>query len=253
MFELTGKVAIVTGASSGIGRACVVALAKQGAKVAAAARRLDKLTALADELTAKGYDVIPVPLDVTKPEEITEGLSQVVSHYSRLDILVNNAGVGSGASALELTEAEWDKTLDTNLKGYFFVAQAAAKEMIKNRWGRIINITSILSGGVGSGYPGVPHYCASKGGIVALTESLALELAPQGILVNAIGPGFIDTDMTTQVKESPTIFQSLLNRIALKRFGRPDEIAATVAFLASEEASYITGATLYADGGWTAA
>lgn len=253
MFDLTGKVALVTGASSGIGRACVVSLVKQGAKVAAAARRMDKLTTLADELTAKGYEVLPVPLNVTSQEEISEGISQIAAHYGRIDILINNAGVGGAKPSLEMTESDWDTVLDTNLKGYFFVAQAAAKEMIKNRWGRIINVTSILSGGVGSGFPQVSHYCASKGGIVALTESLALEFASQGILVNAIGPGFIDTEMTAQVKENPTMFQSLINRIALKRFGRPEEIAALAVFLASEEASYITGTTIYADGGWTAA
>lgn len=249
MFDLTDKVALVTGASSGIGRAAVLALAKQGARVAAAARRIDKLQALADEHNAKGLTILPVPMDVTKPDEVNAGIKAVISKWEKIDILVNNAGILTTTPFMEMTEETWDSTLNTNLKGYFLVAQAAAKEMAQNKSGRIINITSIDSGGIGHGEAELVHYTASKGGVIGFTEALAVELAPLGILVNAIGPGIIDTDLNKDISENPQMFQNIIGRIPLKRFGKPEEIAAVIVFLASDEASYITGSTFYADGG----
>lgn len=252
MFDLSGKVALVTGASSGIGRASVVALAAQGAKVAAAARRAERLDELAKEEKTKGHEVLPVKMDVTVKADILNAVAQTVATFGKLDILVNNAGVVAWNAFLTMTEEEWDKVIDTNLKGYFLVAQAAAREMAKGKWGRIVNIASIASGGVGVGFPSVAHYCASKGGVVAMTEAMADELAPMGILVNAIGPGVIETEMTKGMTDDPKQMAGFLPRIPLKRAGKPEEIAAAVVFLASEEASYTTGATLYVDGGWLA-
>ena len=255
MFDLTGKVALVTGASSGIGRASAIALANQGAKVAVAARRFEKLQAVAAEIKSRGHEALPLQMDVTKKEEIDAAVAKTVQTFGRLDILLNNAGVAGFAAFLDMTEAAWDKTLDTNLKGYFLVAQAAARQMAKNNpqtGGRIINIASIASGGVGVGFPAVAHYCASKGGVVGMTEALAVELAPMGILVNAIGPGIIETEMTDAILKDPQQMQFFTNRIPLKRSGKPEEIAAAVVYFASDEASYTTGATLYIDGGWLA-
>ncbi|MBI4065221.1 SDR family oxidoreductase [Candidatus Gottesmanbacteria bacterium] len=254
MFDLTGKVAFVTGASSGIGKASAIALANQGAKVAVAARRIDRLKALATEIKENGHEALAVQMDVTKKEDIQSAINQTVQTYGRLDILLNNAGVAEFSPFLDMTEAQWDKTIDTNLKGYFLVAQAAAREMKKNNppagGRRIINIASIASGGVGVGFPSVAHYCASKGGIVAMTEALADELAPMGILVNCIGPGIIETEMTQNMLKDPTQAQTFLSRVPLKRAGKPEEIAGAVVYLSSNEASYTTGATLYVDGGW---
>lgn len=252
MFDLTGKVALVTGASSGIGRASALALAKQGTTVVVAARRMDRLTDLAKEIVSMGREALPVMTDVTKKETIAAAITKTVELYGRLDILVNNAGVAEFMPFLDMTEEAWDKTIDTNLKGYFLVAQAAAREMAKHTWGRIINIASIASGGVGVGFPSIAHYCASKGGVVAFTEALAIELAPMGILVNCIGPGVIETEMTEGLLKDPKQAEALLARAPLRRAGKPEEIAAAVVYLASEEASYTTGATLYVDGGWLA-
>lgn len=252
MFDLTGKVAFVTGASSGIGRACAIALAKQGAKVAVAARRIEKLEILEKEIMESGGEALPIQMDVTKKDQIASAVTQAAQKFGKIDILVNNAGVAEFAPFLELTEEQWDKTIDTNLKGYFLVAQASAREMVKNKWGRIINIASIASGGVGVGFPSVAHYCASKGGIVALTEAMADELAPMGILVNAIGPGVIESEMTEGMLKDPTQAKTLLSRAPLKRAGKPEEIASAVIYFASDEASYTTGTTLYVDGGWLA-
>lgn len=252
MFDLTGKVALVTGASSGIGRASAIALVNQGAKVAVAARRIDKLNALAVELAAAGRNALPLPMDVTKKETVEAAVAKTVATFGKLDILLNNAGVAEFTPFLDMTEAQWDKTIDTNLKGYFFVAQAAAREMAKNKWGRIINIASIASGGVGTGFPSIVHYCASKGGVVGMTEALAVELAPMGILVNAIGPGVIETEMTTDMLKDPKQAEALVGRAPLKRAGKPEEIASMVVYFASEESSYTTGTTIYIDGGWLA-
>lgn len=250
MFDLTGKVALVTGASSGIGKASALALAKQGATVVVAARRMDKLNDLASEIVGMGKKSLPVMMDVTKKETIDAAVQTTIETYGKLDILLNNAGVAEFAPFLDLTVEQWDKTIDTNLKGYFLVAQATAREMAKHTWGRIVNIASIASGGVGVGFPSIAHYCASKGGVVAMTEALAIELAPMGILVNCIGPGVIESEMTEGILKDPKQAEALLARSPLKRAGKPEEIAAAVVYLASEEASYTTGTTLYIDGGW---
>lgn len=252
MFDLTGKVALITGASSGIGRASAASLAAQGAKVAVAARRLERLEELVGEIASKGGSALAVKMDVTVKEDRERAVVETVAKFGRLDILVNNAGVYAPTELASATEEAWDKVLDTNLKAYFFVAQAAAREMAKNKWGRIINIASIAMGGAGVGIAGGSAYVASKGGVVGLTESLAVELAPQGILVNAIGPGLIESEMTKGFIADPKLVTPLLGRFALKRVGKPEEIAAGVVFLASDEASYTTGATLYIDGGWLA-
>ena len=256
MFDLTGKVALVTGASSGIGRASALAFAMQGAKVAVCARRLDKLEALAAEIKSRGREAIAIQMDVTKKTDIEAAVVKTVTTFGKLDILLNNAGVAEFVPFLDMTEEQWDKTLDTNVKGYFLVAQAAVREMVKNNppvgGGRIINIASIASGGVGVGFPSIAQYCASKGAVVAMTEALADELAPMGILVNAIGPGVIESEMTEGILKDPKQAEVMLARAPLKRAGKPEEIAAAVVYLASDEASYTTGTTLYIDGGWTA-
>ena len=252
MFDLTGKVALVTGASSGIGRASALAFAMQGAKVAVCARRLDKLEALAAEIKSRGREAIAIQMDVTKKTDIEAAVVKTVTTFEKLDIILNNAGVAEFVPFLTMTEEQWDKTLDTNVKGYFLVAQAAVREMVKNKSGRIINIASIASGGVGVGFPSIAQYCASKGAVVAMTEALADELAPMGILVNAIGPGVIESEMTEGILKDPKQAEVMLARAPLKRAGKPEEIAAAVVYLASDEASYTTGTTLYIDGGWTA-
>lgn len=250
MFELTGKVALVTGAASGIGRASAVALSHQWAKVALTGLNLDKLNELALELKNQGKEVVAVQMDVTKKEEVAAAVAKTISSFGRLDILVNNAGIAEFSPFLEMSEETWDKTLDINLKGQFLVAQAVAREMAKNKWGRIVNIASIAMGGVGVGFPAIAHYCASKGGVVAMTEALADELAPMGILVNCIAPGVIDTPMTKGMQSDPKQWQGTIDRIPLQRAGKPEEIAAAVVYLSSDEAAYTTGSTMVVDGGW---
>ncbi len=250
MFDLTGKVALVTGASSGMGRATAIALANQGAKVVAAARRFERLQAVVAEIKSRGKDATPVAMDVTKRADVDSAVALTVKTYGKLDILINNAGFLDYSPFLDMKEESWDKVIDTNLKGYFYAAQAAAREMAKTKWGRIINIASIASGGVGVGFPAISHYCASKGGIIGLTEALAGELGPMGITVNAIGPGGVETEMTQGTTEDAK--KGMTARLPIKRFGTPEEIAAAVVYFSSEEAAYTTGATLYVDGGWLA-
>lgn len=252
MFDLTGKVALITGASSGIGRASAMALSGQGAKVVVTARRIDKLQALAAEIKSHGKEALAIQMDVTRKNDIDNAVTQTIKAFGRLDILLNNAGVAEFAPFLDMTEAQWDKTIDTNLKGYFLVSQASAREMAKNAWGRIIMISSIASAGVGVGFPQIAQYCASKGGVIGLVESMADELAPIGILVNAIGPGVIESEMTEGMLKDPKQAAALLARAPLKRAGKANEIAAAVVYFASDEAAYTTGATLYVDGGWLA-
>jgi len=253
MFNLQGKVALVTGARRGMGRTHALALAKQGSKVVITDIDLAQCEIVADEVRAAGGDVICFKMDVSNKADVDSVFAQAIAKYGHLDILVNNAGIYESKPFLEMTEAEWDRTIDINLKGYFLCAQRAAKEMAKNKWGRIINIASVASGGVGVGIAGGAHYTASKGGIIGMTESMAIELAPLGINVNAIGPGAIDTPMVSAAQLPKEVMDAMLAGVPLKRMGRPEEVSAAVVFLASEEASYVTGATLFVDGGWLAA
>lgn len=253
MFELKNKIALVTGARRGMGRTHALKLASQGAKVAVTDIDLGECQTVADEIKANGGEAIAFELDVTKKKQVDNVFDEVVKHFGRLDILVNNAGIYESKPALEMSEEEWDRMIDINLKGEFLCAQKAAREMAKNKWGRIINVASIASGGVGVGIVGGAHYTASKGGIIGLTETLAIEFAPLGINVNVIAPGAIDTPMIQAAQLSEEELAGMLQQVPLKRIGKPEEVSALVVFLASEESSYVTGATFHVDGGWLAA
>lgn len=254
MFELKDKVALVTGARQGMGRSHALVLAGQGAKVVVTNRGIEGCQEVVDEIVSKGGEAVCFAMDVTNKAEVDQVFDEVIKKYSRLDILVNNAGIYVPKPALEMTEEEWEQTIHVNLKGQFLCAQRAAKEMMKNKWGRIINIASIASGGNGIGFFGAAHYAASKGGVIGMTETLAAEWADLGINVNAIGPGAIDTPMVRESGKELTkeTMEEIIQRVPLKRIGKPEEVSAMVVFLASEEASYVTGATFYVDGGWLA-
>jgi NAD(P)-dependent dehydrogenase (short-subunit alcohol dehydrogenase family) len=247
--KLDSKTAIVTGARRGIGRAIALALAKEGTNVVVSDISQEDCQKVVTEIEGLGRRGLAVKCDVTSAAEVEDMVRRTVAEFGRLDILVNNAGIIAFKPFLELTDEDWDKTLNVNLKGQFLCARTVAKEMTKNKWGRIINIASISSGGCGIAFPLIAHYTASKGGVMALTEALALELTPQGINVNAICPGAIDTDMTKGVKESGQLEQVLL-RIPKGRIGQPEDIANLAVFLASEESDYISGAAIVIDGGW---
>ena len=254
MFNLTNKVALITGARRGMGKAHALALARQGASVVITDIDLAECEMAAKEIKSyeHGRESACFKMDVSNKKDVGQVFDEVIKKFGRLDILVNNAGIFNPKAFLEITENEWDKTLEINLKGQFLCAQRAAKEMAKNKWGRIINISSIASGQVGIGIEWGAHYTASKGGIIGMTETLAVELAPLGINVNAIAPGAIDTPMLRAGAETEEL-KKYTEKIPLKRIGRPEEVSAAVVFLASDEASYITGATFYVDGGWLAA
>ncbi|MBI2644135.1 MAG: SDR family oxidoreductase [Candidatus Wildermuthbacteria bacterium] len=253
MFDLQNKIALVTGARRGMGKSHALILAQQGAKVAVTDISKEECEEVVKEIKQRGGDALAFRLDVSHVQEIDQVFGEVVQQWGRLDILVNNAGIYFPKPALELTEEEWQKMLAINLKGQFFCAQRAAQEMKKHGWGRIINIASVASGQVGVGIAGGAHYTASKGGIIGMTETLAIEWAPFGIHVNAIGPGAIDTPMVQAAQIPQAAMEAMLRQIPLGRVGKAEEVSAAVVFLASEEASYVTGATIYVDGGWLAA
>jgi 3-oxoacyl-[acyl-carrier protein] reductase len=251
MFDLKGKKALVTGGSRGIGRGIALALAKQGADVAinyhSNTQEAEKVVA---EIQALGRDSFAVQADVSDKESVVKMFEEIKTKWEKLNILVNNAGIIKYGSFEELTEEDWDSILNVNLKGQFLCSQEAVKLMIDG--GRIINTASIASGGVGVGFPRIAHYTASKGGVVALTENMAIELAAKNINVNAIAPGIVETDMTKDMLADEKSKAGLMARIAKKRVGKPEDIGAAAAFLASDEADYITGSVIYVDGGWLA-
>lgn len=252
MFDLTGKKALVTGGSRGIGKGIVLALARQGADVVINYHsKAEEAEAVATEVRSLGRVALTIQADVSSSSEVSAMFATVEKEWGQLDILVNNAGILSYAAFVDITEDQWDKVIDTNLKGQFLCAQQAARLMLKIGWGRIINIASISSGGVGIGFPQLSHYTASKGGVVAMTENMALELGPQGITVNAIAPGAVDTEISGG-KTPEEQKQALVSRLPRRRMGQPEDIGAAAAFLASSEADYVTGVTLYVDGGWLA-
>ncbi len=251
MFSLLNKKALVTGGSRGIGRGIVLSLAKQGADVFINYHSNEEgAKSVAEEVKKLGREAFLIKADVSKTDEIKKMFEEVKNHWGKLDILVNNAGIVEFTTIENLTEDKWNRLMETNLKGQFFCIQEAVKLM--NPGSKIINIASIASGGIGVGFRGIPHYCASKGGVVGMTEGLALDLASKGINVNAIGPGVIESDMTKGLLNDEKSKMALLARIPKGRIGKPEDIGAAVCFLASDEADYITGATLYVDGGWLA-
>ena len=252
MANLQNKVAIITGARRGMGKADALLLAKAGAKVVFSEISKDDCEKVVEEIKKEGGEAIAVQCDVSKKKEVESMIKEAVDKWGRIDILVNNAGICQFKSFLEMAEEEWDKTININLKGYFLCAQACAKEMAKQKSGVIVNIASIAMGQQGVGMPGIVHYCASKGGIAAMTEALAVELAPFNIRVNAIAPGVIDTPMVGEAGLDQKAIDSMLMRVPLRRMGKAEEIANPVLFLASDDSSYITGATIVVDGGWLA-
>lgn len=251
---MTNKVALVTGASRGIGRGIALILAQAGADVAvnyvSSEAEAEKVVVQIKNL---GKKAISIRADVSKKEEVDFMVEEVIRQFGKIDILVNNAGIISFKPFLEMEEAEWQRVIDVNLKGQFLVAQVVARQMVKKgTGGRIINISSIASGQVGTGFPNLVHYCSSKGGVVAMTEAMALELGPHRINVNAIAPGAIETDMIKDMLVDEKSRQGFLARIPKGRIGKPEDIGAMAVFLASDESDYCTGATFYVDGGWLA-
>jgi len=243
----------VTGARRGMGRTHALALAHQGASVAVTDIDANECMPVVEEITKAGGKAACFKMDVSNKAEVEAVFDDVIKQFGRLDILVNNAGIYKSRPALDITEKEWDQMIDIDLKGQFLCAQRAAREMAKNSWGRIINIASIASGQTGVGILGGTHYTAAKGGVIGMTESLAIEFAPLGILVNAIAPGAIDTPMVNAAEMPKEAMEGLIASLPLKRIGKSEEVSAAVVFLASDEASYITGSTIYVDGGWLAA
>ncbi|MDY3675782.1 MAG: glucose 1-dehydrogenase [Catenibacterium mitsuokai] len=247
-FDLTGKVAVITGASSGLGEQFAKALSEQGCDVAVLARRVERLEELSKKLKENGHDCLPVACDVTNEESIKEAVKKIEEHYGHIDILVNNAGVVEYSSGLhDHTTEQWDKVLNTDLKGVFLMGREVSKVMIKQNSGKIINIASV--GGIQAG-PAQVSYFAAKGGVVNLTKAMAGDLAPYGILVNAIAPGVYDTEMTHGALDAPGSLV-LKNRVALKRFGREGEMNGALVYFASDACTYTTGQTLVVDGGMT--
>ncbi len=244
MFSLKDKVALVTGASQGIGRDTALALAQAGAKVAVAARTAAKLAELVREISGAGGQALAVPMDVADAEQVKAGFKQVLEKFGRLDILVNNAAITRDALAVRMKAEDWEAVLRTNLTGAHMCIQQALGTMMRQRAGRIINITSVVAQ---SGNAGQANYVAAKAGLIGLTKAIAIEVASRNITVNAVAPGFIETPMTDVLSEK--VKEELKTRIPLGRMGAARDVAAAIVFLASDEAGYITGHTLDVNGG----
>ena len=247
--DLTGKAALVTGASSGLGRHFALTLARAGAKVAVAARRIEALQELVAEISAFDGRAIAVQLDVTQSQSVRNCIDAAETELGALSIVVNNAGVAGREDALETDEADWDRVLDTNLKGVWLVAQESGRHMIRlGHGGSIVNIASIL-GLVGAS--NVASYCTSKAGVINLTRALAVEWAPHEIRVNAIAPGYVVTDLNRKFLAGPG-GEAILERVPQRRFGEPEDLDGALLLLVSDAARYITGSVLVVDGGHTA-
>ncbi len=250
--DLKNKVAIITGARRGMGKAHALKLASLGCKVVVADISKDDCQKVADEIKGMGGQAIALKCDVSNKADVEEMVNLAIQEFGKVDILVNNAAILQWKPFLDLTEDDFMKILNVNLKGYFLCSQTAAREMAKQKSGAIVNIASIAMGQVGIGFLGIAPYCASKGGIVAMSEAMALEMAPFGIRVNVIAPGMIDTPMAAIDQQDPKALEASLSRVPLKRPGKPEEVSNAVAFLASDESSYMTGSVVVVDGGWLA-
>ena len=244
VFSLKDKVALLTGASQGIGRETALALVEAGAKVAAAARNEEKLAALVSEIVNAGGEAVAIKMDVAEPEQIKAGFKQVLEKFGRLDILINNAAITRDGLALRMKQDDWDAVIRTNLTGAHLCTQLALSTMMRARAGRIINIASVVAQ---MGNAGQANYVAAKAGLIGLTKAIAIEIASRNITVNAVAPGFIATPMTDVLPEK--VKDELKARIPLGRMGSPRDVAAAIVFLASDEAAYITGHVLDVNGG----
>jgi len=238
------RVSLITGASQGIGEEIAYCLAKEGSSLVLFDIQREKLERVSAKINANGGKAIIFPIDISQLDNVEEAVEKAIQEFGKIDHLVNNAGINRDALLMRMSEEDWDKVIEVNLKGTFNVTKAVIREMIKNRYGRIVNISSVvgLMGNVGQ-----TNYAASKAGIIGFSKSLAREVAPRGITVNVVAPGYITTPMTEKLPEK--IKQAFLELIPMKRFGTPREIAETVKFLLSEEASYITGQVINVNGG----
>ena len=243
-FSLKNKIAIVTGASQGIGKIIAFELAKSGAHVACISRNKKAIESIVEEITINGGQASSFPCDISDSDTLSEIITEIIKENSRIDILVNNAGITKDSLLMRMSIEQWDDVINTNLKGAFHCTKAVVRYMMKNKFGRIINITSIV--GL-TGNAGQANYAASKAGLIGMTKSIAKEVASRGITANCIAPGWIETSMTDKL--SGEVKNEFLSHIPVGRIGSPDDIANAVIFLASDEAGYITGQTITVDGG----
>jgi len=242
--NLEGRVALVTGASQGIGHACALALSREGATIVAAARNQQKLDELVGVISGAGGRATAIIMDVAEEDQIKSGIKSAVAQFGKIDILVNNAGITRDQLLMRMKRADWDAVLNTNLTSAFLCIQQVIGSMLKQRWGRIINVASVFGQ---MGQSGQANYAASKAGLIGLTMAMAREVASRNITCNAVAPGFIDTSMTAVLTDE--FKQSAVKNIPLGRVGSPEDVAHAVRFMASEEASYITGHVLNVNGG----
>ncbi len=250
MFQLEGKIAIVTGASRGIGEAIAKGFARAGADLVLVSRNLSALEKVSKEIEGLGRKALPVSADIGNPEEIQKAIEATLKVFPRIDVLLNNAGISPVLKkAEEMTLKQWEEVIRVNLTGTFLFCQAAGKVMIQQRGGKIINLVSV---GAVVGFPRQIAYCATKGGILQLTRVLAIEWTRYNIQVNAIGPGYLETELTKGMRESKIISENLLQRTPMGRFGKPEEVVGAAIYLASDASSYVTGQTIFVDGGWLA-
>jgi len=248
LFELKEKVAMVTGSTRGLGEVAASALAKAGADIAVCGRSTPDLKRVTAEIGKLGRNARSFHIDVTDSRKVAEAVEQILAYFGHIDILVNNAGVNYRVPVLEYPEEEWDRVVNTNLKGYFLVARAVVPQMIEKGYGKVINMSSIL------GAVGLPHqvaYAASKGGVDQMTKVMALEWAKLGVRVNAIGPTYFETELVTQIRDDAERFNFINERTPMGRWGYLPELEGTVIYLASAASDFITGQTIYVDGGWT--
>ena len=248
-FSLTDKVALVTGAGRGIGRYLAAGLARYGADLIVTGRTVIQLEEAAQEVRQLGRRCLVVPMDITRKSDIEKGVDQAFGHFGRIDILVNNAGINIPKPALEVTEEDWRRVMDSNLTGLFFCCQAVGRIMVNQKSGKIINISS-QTGTVAIQWRAA--YCSSKAGVNLLTKVLALEWGPHNINVNAVAPTFIETPMTRPMLENQAFREMVLNKVLLGRVGQPKDVLGAVIYLASEASDLVTGHVLLVDGGWTA-